>query len=559
MDKVFLKKLEIKNFGPIKEDVVNLLDFTYFVGRNNAGKSHYLKAIEVLLASRKIKDDEIRKIQYDKTQPVEIKGYFEGVEHFTRLAERSNHKDAIEAEIKDGQLCIARILDPNDVDSTKFGILKEDGEVYNPRGFNSSLLKVLPDTISIMATADTVDELKNTANTALSKIKKEVLMSFFSELKNRAKDAFSGLDKFLHSDESGERSPDLIDFETRFKEELMGEFSEVVPSIEFNLPDEEVVAKEMKIFLDDGHKSEIEQKGHGLQRAALIAMLRTLAKHGQNYQDRPRPIFLIGEIETFLHPYAQKLLAEALGSLMERYQVVTSTHSPFIISPNTIKGYRRVLKTAEYGTKTIELREPETLDYDLVERHLDRRGNLEALFADRVILIEGKHDEGFYRRLQKLFDIDAPANKFVLFVKTIGKQELRQARKFFRCMAFDDVSIISDLDHLFCNDMKNLLKEESMDPSIVDTMREHIGWDGMKDPALVDILGRVGKKGEPSNMESVIGELKTKRIFVLPKGAPENYYKVPPESKSEWKDINSIDDLIEVDFLKNMLRAVISG
>lgn len=40
------------------------------------------------------------------------------------------------------------------------------------------VIKVLPDPISILATADTVDELKNTQNTALSKLKKEVLTAF---------------------------------------------------------------------------------------------------------------------------------------------------------------------------------------------------------------------------------------------------------------------------------------------------------------------------------------------------------------------------------------------
>jgi len=59
MSKVILKKLFIKNLGPIKEDEVNLEAFTYFVGRNNAGKSHFLKAISLLLASKAPDSEEI--------------------------------------------------------------------------------------------------------------------------------------------------------------------------------------------------------------------------------------------------------------------------------------------------------------------------------------------------------------------------------------------------------------------------------------------------------------------------------------------------------------------
>jgi AAA15 family ATPase/GTPase len=50
MKRVFLKKIYIKNFGPIIEDEVLFEPFTYFIGRNNAGKSHYLRAVEVFLA-----------------------------------------------------------------------------------------------------------------------------------------------------------------------------------------------------------------------------------------------------------------------------------------------------------------------------------------------------------------------------------------------------------------------------------------------------------------------------------------------------------------------------
>ena len=179
-----------------------------------------------------------------------------------------------------------------------------------------------------MATADTVDELKNTQNTALSKLKKEALTAFFEELKTKTQETLTSLDDFLHSKNCEQRSQELIKFETHLKEELMGEFAEVVPSVEFNLPDEEVIAKEMKIFLDDGYRSEIEQKGHGLQRAALLALLKVLAKHGARYQDKPSPIFLVGELESFLHPFAQKQFADVLLKLVDQYQIVTTTHSP---------------------------------------------------------------------------------------------------------------------------------------------------------------------------------------------------------------------------------------
>lgn len=557
MKRVFLKKIYIKNFGPIIEDEVLFEPFTYFIGRNNAGKSHYLRAVEVLLASKKPDAATIMKLQYDKTQPIEIRGYFEGVQNFTGLVSASNHKQAIDSAISNGILTVVRILDPIEEEKNAFGVLKNDGSIVNPSGFTTNLLKVLPDIISIVATADTIDELKNTANTALSKLKKEVLISFFESLKEKTKTALISLDDFLHSKDGKQRSKELADFEQHLRDELMGEFSEVIPSVKFDLPDEEVIAKEMRVILDDGYPSEIEQKGHGLQRATLLAMLRVLAKHGLRYQDRPTPIFLIGEIETFLHPYAQKLLVEAFDSLIDRYQIIASTHSPFIVSPQTITGYRRVRKHNTEGTKNIVLKDHKNINIDLIKRHLERRGNLEGLFADRIILIEGDHDEGFYEKLQSIFKIPFPPNKFTLFIKGGGKEELRQARKFYMQMGFDDVTIVCDVDYLFSNDVMHLFEELGLDKGIQTSFRKHIDWEDAGDPSLNFVVTKLKEKGEPKDFDKIISELSKHRIFALRKGSPETYCKESDGKKSAWEQLNSREELMDPDYLEQVMKQIL--
>ena len=55
----FLKSLRVQNFGPIKDDTILFNDLTFLVGRNNAGKYHYLKVVELLLTSRTKKRTDI--------------------------------------------------------------------------------------------------------------------------------------------------------------------------------------------------------------------------------------------------------------------------------------------------------------------------------------------------------------------------------------------------------------------------------------------------------------------------------------------------------------------
>lgn len=556
--KVLLRRLRIKNFGPIVDDEVACEAYTYFVGRNNSGKSHYLEAVETLLLAKTPTKEEIVKRQHDKKVPIAIEGDFDGVTDFTKLVDKSNHRHAIEENIQGGILTVRRSLDPGNEDATKFGVVGVNGEIQNPTGFSANLLKVLPDPISIIATADTADELKDRGNTALNKLKKEVLIGFLQELKGKTHEALKGLDAFLHSRRGDERSQELQKFEQRLREELMGEFADVIPSVEFDLPDEEVIAKEMKIFLDDGYRSEIEQKGHGLQRAALLALLRVLAKHGARYYDRPSPIFLIGELESFLHPHAQKQVGVLLKALIGQYQIMTTTHSPFIVDTKAIEGYRRVQKRPQVGTKA-SAPKGDTVDLNLVKRHLERRGNLEGLFGDRIVLVEGKHDDGFYGRLEEIFGVKLPAKEFVLFVRSGGKEELRQARRFYTQLGFTDVAVVSDLDYLFSHDVGYLLKELGVDESYASKLRAYIEWTGKGDPCLEYIVQQLKRKGEPPELEEVRGALEKCRVFSLRLGAPEMYYKNTSGTKDGWTGIHSREELNSPDELEGLMKKLLTS
>jgi predicted ATP-dependent endonuclease of OLD family len=557
-NRVLLTKLSISNFGPIKEDKIELDAFTYFVGRNNAGKSHYLKAVELLLSSKAPGAEEILKLQNDKMKPIIIEGVFEGVENYVAQVTKSNHREAIERAIANGRLTVVRTLQSQETESSDFGIFTpSSGEVFNPSGFPGNLLKILPEPISIVATADTLDELKSKGNTAISKLKREVLGSFLAQLETVSKDAFASVAEFLHSKEEGKRSPDLVKFEADLRAELDGEFSNIKPSLEFELPGFEVISQDVKLLLDDGHPCEVEQKGHGLQRATLLALLRLLAKQGGRYRGKPAPIFLIGELETFLHPYAQKQLGGTLSKLAEDYQILTTTHSPFIVSPITLKGYRRVCK-GDSGTVNTKA-DWNGLDDRAVKKHFEWRGNLEGLFADRVILTEGDGDEFFYEKLTEIFGISPLIGKFTIFVKMNGNKGLAQIREFYRRIGVEDVSAIVDLDWAFSNQVKPLLSSLGIDQRLVDMLREHLRWDSAKDPKLKDVVGLISQVGEPPQLMELLESLKLHRIFVLRNGAPEHYSMNFPGQKEMLLLINDVGDLREPQYLADLVRSAVLG
>ena len=129
--RVLLKELFIRNLGPIKEDRVALSPLTYFVGRNNAGKSHYLRAIELLLASKAPPAEEIFTLQCDKSKDIEIEGAFEGVENHAASVSKSNHKAAIEQNIKDGILTVVRRLNSQEGEESILGVYNSNRVLKN--------------------------------------------------------------------------------------------------------------------------------------------------------------------------------------------------------------------------------------------------------------------------------------------------------------------------------------------------------------------------------------------------------------------------------------------
>lgn len=217
-----------------------------------------------------------------------------------------------------------------------------------------------------------------------------------------------------------------------------------------------------------------------------------------------------------------------------------------------------MLKNDTKGTHSIatKIGDPHT---PLIQRHLERRGNLEGLFADRIVLIEGNHDESFYRKLCSIFGINFPAKEYGLFIKSCGKDEMRLARKFYAQMGFTDVSLICDLDYLFSNDFGHLLKELDLDETIPSKCRMHINWNDKRDPPIYKVMEGIESNGEPKDFEKILSSLKDKRIFILRHGTPEMYYRSKNGRKDEWENVNSENDLLEVPYLKSLLISVLNN
>jgi len=563
-----LIKIIVSNFRSIIADEVEFNDFTFFVGKNNYGKSNYLRAIDHLLSFAKTYSD-ITEIQLDKSKPVIIEGSFDGVKEYTPKLKDSKHKDAVEKLIDSDGLIKLRLTINLDGQAETLLINPGTNKPENVTGWVSICKSLFPETIFVPATADTADELQEKSSTALSKIKKEVMQQFFTSLSTKINSAFEPIDKFLHGEEK-DRSPELINLEKDFSEEMMGEFSLVKPKIKFSLPDSSVIGKGMKILLHDGfHECEIEQKGHGLQRTALLALIRLLSKHTSLTHIKPAPILLIEELEAFLHPSAQKRLAESIEDMAGKYQTIASTHSPFVLTDKLLSGYRKVYRTEKDGSKCYgpqkNIKEFQKKDYDVIKSSLQHTDNLISLFADKVVVVEGNEDRGFYPTVLEILDF--PNKDLISFVGTTsgGNSGFHVSHNFFKLMGFDKIFVICDLDCLFNTNFINFLNVLATDSTFIADFRKEIGVSGVDQPGS-DFIDKNINKLDPKKLENKILELEKLGLFVLRKGTPEKYYSedfIKAHSgrnvKKLWEEVQQETDLIDTDELESIMNTIIKS
>lgn len=562
-----LIKVHIKNFRSILYDDVELQNFTFFVGKNNYGKSNYLKAVDYLLSFSKTYSN-IKELQNNRDESVVIEGYFEGIKEFTPQLKDSRHKDAVERLIDDQNLIRLRLTIDKEGNADTLLVNPESNETENPTGWSSNCRKLFPETILIPATADTADELQEKSTTALSKIKKELMEQFFASLSTRIESAFEPIDKYLHG-ESQERAQELVDLEKEFAEEIMGEFSSVKPSLRFTLPDSSIIGRGMRVDIYDGfHKCEIEQKGNGLQRTALFALMRLLSKHRVINKNKPAPLFLIEDLEAFLHPSAQMHLAESLEDMSSNYQTIATTHSPFVITEKLLDGYRRICRTDSDGSKCHgpgkDVKKLNKQDYQLIKNCLIQSGNLISLFSDIIVVVEGKEDSGFYPIVVKILNIGNYDK--VSFVRAVGdgNANLHISYKFFTLMGFDRIYIIADLDCLFNTNFKTTLKAIKIDDSFIDEFRTVIGYTESGQPGLEYVLNNIQKLNKQV-LENKIQELQSQGICILSKGSPAQYYAnafikkhSEKDPKTLWQYLTCKEELAETEELVSIFENIIT-
>jgi len=472
-----IQKIEIKNYRSLNNLIVYPKDILALVGRNNSGKSNLIKALELFFeGSIRLISDEC--FYNHKTEdPIEISITFGQLSDWERtqfepwmmdgdklVVGREIVCTGAESPYTINTLATIKVPEPewlrddvidsekivewwakkddlriNDLDfgvelgtakptvtkwreaAKKFledhrdEIPRKEEKRKNPKGYPGVLKGALPEFIYIPAVRDISEEAKVTKTNPFGQLINSVLEKISEEQKDIISKQLVEIEKRLNRSEAGERITAIKEIEIRLNE-LMAELMDCDIEIEMTMPQLKEVFAGAKIYADDGLRTTIETKGHGMQRSMIFTILRAYAslshvrKAAEKAGERST-IFAIEEPELYLHPQSQRTLMSVFRDIASgRDQVIYSTQSGLFVDIShfdQICIMRREKKDEGYESYPTQLLMSAMIEDLKVRKGVDATEEgireqyshafnpmiNEGFFADKVVIVEGPSEQ----------------------------------------------------------------------------------------------------------------------------------------------------------------------
>jgi len=331
----------------------------------------------------------------------------------------------------------------------------------------------------------------------------------FSELK----DMLKKVEELLNRPKEGEedKRPRMIE---ELEKSLLRTLQEAMPStrdveVQVAVPEvKNIIQSGTQLMVDDGIKTSIESKGHGLQRSLIFAIFReyaNLSRKGEQQKEKSKPfIFAIEEPELYLHPHHQAVLFKVLQTLSEKDQIIFCTHSPYFIDMSRYDSLMIVSKSDSVkGTEIFQCKEEifslEEKDHFKMLNEFNPERN-EAFFAKKVMLVEGPSEKVGFPMLAKKTDVDLYAHG-VSIIECGGKTNIPFFMKVLNAFRISYV-VVHDVDPIKEGETATeKLRLFKFNETIKNTLVESLGTIILLDPEFDDVLGvskhQIDKWGKP--------------------------------------------------------------
>jgi len=466
-----IERFEVRNFRSFRELQVFPEDILVLVGRNNSGKSNLLKAIELFFEGSKTLVNEECFHNHDLEKTIEIKAVFRDLTNWERnkfsgyldgdklkVARRIYragdgsfevstvaynscpvvewlHPDKITGEAiskwwgQKNELSLQGVDFAGYIGSKKPTVaawkeaaatfVKEHADIVpvaeepreNPKGYAGVLKGALPEFIFVPAVRSIAEETKVLKTSPFGRLINSVLGKISEHHVRLISDRMAEIQQLLNRGQEDTRIAEIRTIEDRLNS-LIHELMDCDIEIEVALPRLDEIFSGTRIFANDGIRTAIEMKGHGLQRSMIFTILRAYAelahrdKAGESFSERST-IFAIEEPELYLHPQCQRTLMSVFRIIASTNdQIFYATHSSLFVDVahfDDICIVRRERQDQTLETSATQLKMDRMLRDLFARKHVhgkdkgirelyanvfDQSIN-EGFFADKIVLVEG--------------------------------------------------------------------------------------------------------------------------------------------------------------------------
>jgi putative ATP-dependent endonuclease of OLD family len=417
-----IQRIEISGFRSVARATFSPSDFNVFVGRNNHGKSNLFSAIEWFYTG-KGSIQELRNVTLGADDDFTVEVTFGGMQAGMEQITHADNQTKLRRVIGEADEMIVRRTSATPAD--RF-IQKPDGTWgKQPCGADSAFNNCIPRFEFVEATKNLKDVGSYKTTTPIGKMLGGVLTALLAtDPTYRAfRDSFDGV---FTAEESTIRQQ-LRELGNDVQQHLVKQFPDcALVDFEVQEPEFDDLLKNFSTKLDDGVVTDAAAKGDGMQRALMLAIIKT-------YADRRRAealgrsfIFFIDEAELHLHPSAQRQLKDALLELAGGSdQVFVNTHSSVLVADD--HGNQAIFCVHKEETGTTQVY-PVVTALEKQEVVFELLGGTpgDILMPANILVVEGVSDRDFLRIVLKRFYAGRP----VVQVTPANGDDLQIARSY---------------------------------------------------------------------------------------------------------------------------------
>jgi len=404
-----ISRVKIENFRSLRGTEFNTSDFNIFVGQNNCGKTNFFEAIEFFFngpsKNLKIEDLKFKRLEENEIL-VEIE-YTGAQSGLSKMINEAN-KTKIEKALNGYDTVTFRRTSSN---SKKRTMIVNGTEVQPGTGFDAALNDFMPK-FEYVNTKQYYDSVAKYAKTTPIGIMLSGVLASILETNQQYKD-FQETFKQLFENPDSEIKTEFETIGNKVKVHLEKQFPDTTKvKFEVTAPQFDDLLKNFETSVDDGVETLAEEKGDGMQRALMLAIIQTYAEFRKTNEDMGKSfMFFIDEAELHLHPTAQRKLKNVLHELSSTGdQVFINTHSSVFVADN-LSGQSIFSVEKNNGETEISL----ATDIEKPYLVFDLLGGSPAdlLLPKNFLIVEGQSEFEFLTRVMKRFYSDKPSIQLI--------------------------------------------------------------------------------------------------------------------------------------------------